>query len=495
MTVIARCLLAPPTSFMPDRIEDEFLDVALGDCRRNARVGQVAGRLFESPAASISAACGGWTEAMGAYRLLNNSETTPSLLIAPHQEMLVRRAATESCVLVIQDTTELDFTHMKTMTGRGPLNDVSRQGFFMHSLYAVSEAGLPLGVLETSIVAREQETFGKSAARRHRPIEAKESFRWVEGYLRTQEVARQLPDCEVISISDREGDIYEVFEAWERAGQEGGPRAHWIIRGMKDRVLEGLDVEAPQKLFAALASAPELGTAEFSVTAKRSTKKVHGSTVQTQRSARVVRQRLRALRITPRRPYRRDSKLLPVSFWAVLAEEIDPPAGEDPLCWLLLTSLEVTTLEAARRIIALYLRRWDIEVFHRVLKTGCRVEQIQLKEKQAVLNCLTLYAIIAWRLLYLTHLGRQCPLLPCSLVFTDAEWRATCTVAAAKQIGGYKKGEPLQEPPLGEFIALVARLGGHLGRRGDHPPGAQALWQGLARVRDFACTWEAIYQD
>ncbi len=432
---------------------------------------------------------------MGAYRLLNNANTTPSLLLAPHRGMLLERAAAQSCVLVIQDTTELDFTAMKTMTGRGPLNDESRQGFFMHTLYSVSEAGLPLGVLETSIVAREQEAFGQSAERRHRPIEDKESYRWVEGYQRTQEVARQLPDCEVISISDREGDIYEVFEAWERAGQESGPRAHWIIRGMKDRVLEGMELEAPQKLFAALASAPELGTAEFSVTAKHSTKKVRGSTVPKVRSARVVRQRLRALRITPRVPYRRDSKLLAVSFWAVLAEEIDPPAGEDPLCWLLLTSMEVTTLETARRMIALYLRRWDIEVFHRVLKTGCRVEQIQLKEKQAVLNCLTLYAIIAWRLLYLTHLGRQCPLLPCSLVFTEAEWRATCTVAAAKKIGGYKKAEPLREPALGEFIALVAQLGGHLGRRGDNPPGAQAIWQGLARVRDFACTWEAIYQD
>jgi hypothetical protein len=409
--------------------------------------------------------------------------------------MLLQRAAKQSCVLVIQDTTELDFTPMKTMTGRGPLNDESRQGFFMHSLYVVSEAGLPLGVLEASIVAREQEAFRQSAARRHRPIEAKESFRWVEGYLRAQKVAQQLPDCEVISISDREGDIYEVFEAWERAGQEGGPRAHWIIRGMKDRVLEDLEGEASQKLFAALASAPELGTAEFSVTAKRSTKKVRGSTVQTTRSARVVRQRLRAMHITPRVPYRRDSKLLAVSFWAVLAEEIDPPAGEDPLCWLLLTSMEVTTLETARRMVALYLRRWDIEVFHRVLKTGCRVEQIQLKEKQAVLNCLTLYAIIAWRLLYLTHLGRQCPQLPCSLVFTEAEWGATCKVAAAKQIGGHKKGEPLREPSLGEFIALVARFGGHLGRRGDNPPGAQALWQGLARVRDFACAWEAFYQD
>jgi hypothetical protein len=217
--------------------------------------------------------------------------------------------------------------------------------------------------------------------------------------------------------------------------------------------------------------------------------------VQAVRSARVVRQQLRALRITPRPPYRRAGPLPAVSFWAVLAEEIDPPPGEEPLRWLLLTSLEVTTPEAARRILALYLRRWDIEVFHRVFKTGCRVEQIQLKEAHAVRNCLTLYAIIAWRLLYLTHLGRQCPTLPCSLVFTEAEWRATCTVAAAKRIGGYKNGQPLREPLLGEFIVLVAQLGGHLGRRGDKPPGAQALWQGLARVRDFACTWEAIHQD
>lgn len=159
-----------------------------------------------------------------------------------------------------------------------------------------------------------------------------------------------------------------------------------------------------------------------------------------------------------------------------------------------MTSLEVTTPEAARRVVALYLRRWDIEVFHRVLKTGCRVEAIQLKDHQAVRNSLTLYLIIAWRLLYLTHLGRPCPTLPCGAVFTEAEWKATCMVAAARNLGGQKKGEPLQEPLLGEFIALVARFGGHLGRRRDKPPGAQALWQGLARVRDFACAWEAFYQ-
>jgi hypothetical protein len=379
---------------------------------------------------------------------------------------------------------------MKTMEGCGPLNDEGRRGFFMHSLYVQSEAGLPLGVLDTAILARREEDFRQAAARKHTPIEQKESFRWVQGYLRTQEAARQLPGCEVFSISDREGDIYEVFQAWAQAGADGGPRAHWIIRANQDRALEGLAVEAPQKLFAALAAAPELGTIEFRVSAKRQKKKLKGTTVQVTRSARVVRQRLRAMKITPRAPFRRGGKLPTVCFWAVLAQEIDPPPGEEPLRWLLLTSQEVTTLEAARRIVGFYLRRWDIEVFHRVLKTGCRVEALQLKNPQAVLNCLVFYAIIAWRILYLMHLGRQCPELPCSAVFEEAEWKSACTVAAARK----KQRGPLREPTLGEFIALVAKFGGHLGRRNDKPPGAQAIWQGLARVRDFACTWEAIHK-
>ena len=191
--------------------------------------------------------------------------------------------------------------------------------------------------------------------------------------------------------------------------------------------------------------------------------------------------------ITPRVPARRGKKLQEVTFWAVLAEELDPPPGEDPVSWLLLTSTPVTTLEVAQRTLVQYLRRWDIEVFHRVLKSGCRVEAIQLKAEGAVRNCITLYSILACRILYLTHLGRHCPELPASAVFEEAEWRGTCAVAAMR----WKKGDPKQEPTLGEFMALVARFGGHLGRKSDGPPGAQSIWQGLARVRDFACGWEA----
>jgi hypothetical protein len=472
---------------MPDSFNDDLRNADLGDVRRNRSLLRLAAKLAEAPLLSICAACGTWAEANSAYRLLHSPATTPAAILAPHREAVVGRAAAFPCVLVVQDTTELDFTQMKAMQGCGPLNSLSRKGHYLHSLFTLSEAGLPLGLLDADIFTRSAQTFGKSAARAELPIEQKESFRWVRGYLRTQELAQRLPDCEVISISDREGDIYEVFAAWKKAGEDGGPRAGWIVRANRDRALEGLAVDAPQKLFAALESAPALGSIQFHLTAKKGTKKVKGNTVQKQRSARLVRQTVRAMPITPRIPERRGSKLPEVTFWALLAEETDPPPGEEPVHWLLLTSTPVRTLEAAQRTLAQYLRRWDIEVFHRVLKTGCRVEALQIKAEQAVHNSITLYAIIASRILHLTHLGRQCPELPASAVFEEAEWRGTCAVAGMRR----KKAGPEKEPTLGEFMKLVAGFGGHLGRKSDGPPGAQAIWQGLARVRDFACGWEA----
>jgi hypothetical protein len=468
---------------MAEEITGEFRTVDLKDKRRNRRLGTVVAAMAKAPAASISASTGGWSETIGALRLLNREETTPAVLLAPHRQCVAQRCAGYACVAVSQDTTELDFTHMTEMAGLGPLNSEKRRGFYMHSLYAVSEDGLPLGLLDIGMNVRDDDTFRGNATRKQRPIGEKESWRWVDGYLKTLELARRLPACEVFSISDREGDIFEVFEAWHQAGD--GPRAEWIIRANQDRALLGMVDGDPAKLFAALAAAPVLGEIEFEMRARKGTKKVKGNTVPAFRSARTVRQVVRAMKITPRPPERKGGKLKEVSFWAILAEETNPPAGEEPIRWLLLTSKEVTSLEDARRIMNIYLRRWDIEVFHRVLKTGCRVESIQLKAIQAVMSAITLYAVIAWRILYLTHLGRQQPDLPCGCVFEEAEWKAACAVV--------KRDKNAPEPSIAEFIDIVGKLGGHLGRKSDGPPGPQSIWRGLTRVRDFALAWKICY--
>jgi len=154
---------------------------------------------------------------------------------------------------------------------------------------------------------------------------------------------------------------------------------------------------------------------------------------------------------------------------------------------LLLTSKEITTLEEARRIIRVYLRRWDIEVFFRILKTGCRVERVQLKTCEALIRALMIYLVIAWRIHYLTHLGRQCPDLPCGCVFEEAEWKSACAVV--------KRSPEAGEPSLREFIGIIGKLGGHLGRKSDGDPGPQVIWRGLSRVRDFACVWRAFHEE
>lgn len=466
-----------------EEISEEFANAELGDARRRRRLCKVAAAMAKAPAASISAASGGWAETVAAYRLLRCPTVNPGALLAPHQQALADRCGQHGCVLVAQDTTEMNFTAMKEMGGLGPLNDDNRRGLFMHLSYALSEGGLPLGVLHCQSVVRDEESFRSSDQRKKRPIEEKESRRWLEGYEKAGELARSLPECEVISISDREGDIFEVFEAWHESGE--GARAEWIIRANRNRALLDVEEGKPSKLFEAVAAASVVGRIQFEIGARKGTRKIKGTTTAFHRKARTVHQQLRVMKLTPRPPYRPDRKLAQVSFWAVLAEETDPPEGEEPVTWLLLTSKEVRTLADARRILNCYLRRWDIEVFFRVLKTGCRVERIQLKDARAVLNALTIYLVITWRILYLTHLGRECPDLPCSCVFEEAEWKATCAVAKRKKDAG--------EPSLSEFIMIVGKLGGHLGRKSDGPPGPQSIWQGLTRVRDFACAWQAIH--
>ena len=472
---------------MAEDIRQEFSGIDLNDSRRDRRLLEVAAALAKDPQRSICAATGGWAETMGAYRLLNNEKVTPAALLAPHQTAVVRRCEGFACVVVAQDTTEMDFTAMKSTEGLGPLNDEKRRGFFLHGLYAVSEQGLPLGVFGAEIILRDDANFRIKSTRKNRPIEEKESYRWVEGYRKTCELARAVPDCEVFSVSDREGDIFEVFEAWQKAAETGEPRAEWLIRANQDRALLNVVDGDPARLFAALEAAPEVGQIEFEVAA-RAAKKVQkkGQTPAAPRSARKVVQSLRAIEITPRPPKRPGGKGQALSIFAVLAEEIDPPLGEPPLRWILLTSKPVRTAEEAERMLKLYLRRWDIEVFHKVLKSGCKVEEIQLKTVEALLRALMIYMVIAWRILYLTNLGRHCPELPCSVIFEEDEWKATCAVLKRPLEAG--------EPSLGEFIPMIGKLGGHLGRKSDGPPGPASIWRGLIRVTDFANGWAACQE-
>jgi hypothetical protein len=216
---------------MPEDLSDEFKDADLKD----ERLMSAAKALGKAPALSICAASGGWNELIAIYRLFNSEAVKPAALLAPHRKKTIARCAEFTCVSVSQDTTELDFTHLKSTTGLGPLNSLTRRGFQLHSLYVGSEQGLPLGLLSSEVMMRDDETFGNSDKSKKLPIEEKESFRWLQGYRETQKLAEVLPHCEVFSTSDREGDIHEVFNAWQDVTK--GPRAEWIIRAKEKRAV------------------------------------------------------------------------------------------------------------------------------------------------------------------------------------------------------------------------------------------------------------------
>lgn len=495
---------------LSDFTDSEFANLDLGDERRSARLCTLAQRMFESPKQNIQSACQGWAETIGAYRLLNNKHVNRDAILAPHRDATVERARLHDCVAVAQDTTELDYTKKKSLSGTGPLTK-ERRGFHAHTQFVVTRDRLSLGVLGTHIYAREDEEFRRK--RKHQPIEKKESYRWLQGYRQCCEFAEELAGTEVLSISDREGDIYEIYDCWRERLREGKVAAQWLVRANQNRALLDGDGKPLLKedgsgkityLFEQAKRGRKLGEIQFEVKAAQQKKKVKGSTVITQREARLVRQRITVCEVTPRPPYRAGGKKggnqpEPVSFHAVLAEEIDPPAGQEPIVWLLLTSRKIQNFEDARELLDFYLARWDIEIFHRVLKTGCRVEEIQLRDSEALLNAVALYMIVAWRILYLTHLGRQCPELPCGAVFEEAEWKSVVAVDRAAQNKKAKRsklegrgGGKVVEPTLGEMVLLVARQGGYLGRKHDGPPGAQVMWQGLERVRNFATAWKAF---
>ena len=495
---------------MSEFIEQEFASLNLGDQRRNDRLRRVLDSFLQFPRNSIQAACCGWAESMAAYRLLNNGKVTLPAVLAPHRNATVARIGEFDSVALIQDTTELDFTSKKALQGPGPLAGSGnfRRGFFLHTQFAVTEDRIPLGVYDTHLYAREDSDPDEIKPHRQSlPIEEKESYRWLEGYRKACELATATGGkTEIFSISDREGDIYEIFEQrkllLKQRGLDDVPPAHWIVRTVKDRVLtepdpenEGKVIVQSETLFEKARGGTLLGEIRFTVTSKIQTgKKITSKRKKTTsvRSRREVKQEIRVIEVTPRIPYRSGGKkLLPVTWWVIDAREIDPPEGEEPIHWVLSTSWPVTDFEAAQRILRLYLARWDIEVFHRVLKTGCRVEEIQLKTEEALRPCLAMYLIIAWRILYLTHLGRECPDLPCSVVFEEAEWKAVVGIAVKRKMKAAATLEN-REPTLNEMILLVGAFGGHLGRKSDGPPGAQSMWQGLTRVRDFAIAWEVF---
>lgn len=470
---------------------DEMRTAKLEDRRLNARLTKLLSALGERPTASIPAACGGHAETIAAYRFFDNDRTTPEGVLQSHYESTRQRIAAQSTVLLVQDTSELDVTRpQQQIVGAGPLDGSKRRGAFVHPLEAFAPDGTPLGAVWVKMWAREEEaeemsTANKELRRRATPIEEKESFRWVEGFRQAQAVAQALPHVTCVCVADSEGDIYELF-----AEPRGENAAHWLVRACRERIVlpeERATGTDTVYLREQVLATPVLFTKEITVRGRGEPKVSCDTRARRQpRQSRNALLEVRSATVTLRPPYRFDRELPAVTINVVLVQEINPPADDVPIEWLLLTTLPIDAVEHVREIVQHYTVRFMIEVLFRVLKSGCRVEERRFEDLSRLLPCVAVYLIVAWRTLMLSRMAQSCPDLDCEALFEPAEWKAVWTVV-------HRKSPPDTPPPLGEMVKLIAQLGGYVKRpKRKDPPGPQTLWLGLQRMYDLAWAWNTF---
>jgi hypothetical protein len=465
-------------------VVDEMKTANLGDKRLNARLTQVLSELAARPTASIPAACGGRAEMVAAYRFCENENTSFDNVLQPHVDATRQRMAAQSVVVLAQDTSEIDVTRPdQQVTGAGPLDGDTRRGALLHLMHAFTPDGTPLGTVFANAWVRDEEPVCASLTRAERaalPIEEKESFRWVTTLQRAREEGRRCPATQFICIADSEADIYEVLVEGMREPRSGD----WIVRACQDRALlcENGQNSGEKLVREYILQQPVLFDKTIHVRGRKAKVACDTRGRRQPRQSREAKVVVRAARVTLRPPWRSDRKLPSVTLNVVLVSEVDPPAGDEPVEWLLLTSLPIDTVEQVQQIIQYYCVRWMIEIFFRVLKSGCQVEERLFEYMDRLLTCLAVYTIVAWRTLYVCRLGRSCPDISCEAVFEPAEWKSVWKVV-------HREDPPKQPPALGVFVRLVAQLGGYVNRKRAAPPGPQTIWIGLQRTHDFATCW------
>ena len=454
----------------------EVAGAQLPDDRFRPNVARIAEGLASNGGSSFSVACGhGGRQA--ARRLFRNEETTVAGLLQGHVEQTAVRcsAAGHDLVLCIQDTTTLDYTRHRSKTGLGPISyDSSSRGLLAHSVLAVAPDGVPLGVLHLDIWSRDAiRPVGEREAgeepnkrtRRKRDTSEKESGKWLRGLRAVQQALP--PSQTVLMVQDREADVFDLFAEPRRS------RTHLLVRMAQGR----RRVEAECRDEAVCNSV--LSTIEGTPVAGEMVVEVGRKPNQPAREARLTVQFSSMRLLPPRNPQTSASRARQAQPITVIrAAEVDAPDGVEPICWILLSTMPVSTVEEARRIVGYYALRWMIERLHFTLKSGCsNVERVQIDDGHALKNALAIYYMVAWRVLHLTHLARTKPDEPADLVLSPLEQQVLR--AASKR--------PVAT--VADALTEIARLAGHEHYAKAPPPGVKRVWQGLRILETLTQGW------
>lgn len=437
------------------------------------------------PGNSIPEIAGGWPEAKGFYRLLDAGEVDDQVILGGHRKATLGRASgsAEEVFLAVQDTTTLNFTSHGKLGGQGPIGDGAKAtGLHVHSCLLVgAQGGESFGLLGSKLYAREggKRRAQKAGARNREPLREKESYRWMEGLeaacaaqaelrQRRGEVGEGAPT--VVSVGDREADIYELLA---EAEAHRGRGLALLVRSQHNRAATG-DGGREARSWQQLERSPCRGRVRVTLPASQGA------------AARELELQVRFTELTIGAPAHKAKYLglhKDVTLWAVELRE--DAAAKGAVRWRLLSTLPVESLGQAVKVSRYYALRWQIEVFHRVLKTGCRVERRQMRRMERMRPMIALDMVVACMVMGLRDASRKCPHAPA------ARWLQPEELLALGAFSGMQQAEASSLSVAGAGL-LIAKLGGFLARKGDGPPGAEVIWRGLRKLHAITAAYLAF---
>jgi hypothetical protein len=443
---------------------EELGAAELGDKRRTKRLVSITRQMSEHPEHTIGGAMGA-ADAKAAYRLFSEVDVSPEAILAPHVARTLERMKSEPVVLVAQDTTVLNYTTHEESDGFGGIGGgyEINQGCFLHSALALTESGTPLGVLDTQQWSRAKKMKGS------------ERQCWSESVRKVGESTHAAGlISRVVHLADREGDDWSLLSACAKYG------ASFVIRAQstgRARVDEGGTLISDTAL-----KAPSLGTLTVNVARKPLRKgKGYGTwemgNDRPESPARTATVEISAAAVTLPRPTLRKDGLDQIQCYALLVRETGAPKSiKDPLEWLLMTDAPVTSIADAERVIGWYRHRWNIETWHRTLKSGIKVEECRLSTYERMQRFIALAAILAWRIEWMTHAARENPEAPARALLDDVELEAL----------KYSSAPKMEPRTLAEAVLRIAILGGFKQRNNGGPPGSRTVWRGILALAERA---------
>jgi hypothetical protein len=452
--------------------ERELAGCAFVDARLGQRLRKLIEKMDGAIGASLPLVCQDWANTKAAYRFFSSDRAGEAQILAGHfQATRDRFAATDGIILVVQDTTEFTFRREraeaigityrvnsgKDKAGRFRMHTVC--GLLMHASLAVTVEGLPLGLSAVKFWSRQQ--FKGTAALKRKinptrvPIEHKESIRWLESMRQSAELLGTPARC--VHVGDRESDIYELFCTAQELG------THFIVRSCVDR----LAGNGGHTIANGMDEVPVEGM--HSVEVRDGKGRVGSASVEL---------RYRRVHVLP--PIGKQKRYPALALTVIHARERTVPADRPAIDWKLITDLPVLTCEAAIEKLHWYALRWKIEVFHKVLKSGCRAEEARLRTAERLVKLIAVFCILSWRVFWMTMINRSAPHAVPGLALTDTELVLLDRLAPDKPQGR------TSARTLPSYLIKVARLGGYLARSRDPPPGNMVMWRGLSRLTDIA---------